>query len=153
MQEIWRAIPEFVGQYEASNLGRIRSLKRHNYIKILSSTLHHSGYLCVMLYPGKQSWKLVHILVANAFLGECPPGFEVDHKDGNRSNPVLGNLQYLSKPKNLQKGLRTKLLVWEIMEIRSLNIHFNQIELASLYKITQQHVSRILLGEIWRNVP
>ena len=48
---------------------------------------------------------LVHILVAEAFLGPKPEGLQANHKDGNRANPCLENLEYLTASENTQDGI------------------------------------------------
>jgi hypothetical protein len=47
----------------------------------------------------------VHRLVAAAFLGPCPVTHEVNHKDRNRSNPRLENLEYLTRSENLKHAM------------------------------------------------
>ena len=48
----------------------------------------------------KRKKKYVHVLVAEAFIGQCPVGYQVDHVDGNKSNNALSNLEYVSKREN-----------------------------------------------------
>ena len=89
-----------LGEIEASNLGRIRSL---NYggikdnVVVLRQHVNKEGYYCIR-YKGKTI--KVHTIIALAFKGERPEGYDVDHIDFNRSNNCLGNLKYLSKSEN-----------------------------------------------------
>ncbi len=57
----------------------------------------YGRYLCVHLF---REIKLVHRLVANEFIGECPSGYEVSHKDGCSHNNSLDNLEYLTHSEN-----------------------------------------------------
>ncbi len=63
--------------------------------------------------------RFVHKLVAEAFLGPCPKGHEVDHRDRNPLNPSLGNLRYLTLSDNSKNvGPRRRLTEAERAEIR-----------------------------------
>jgi hypothetical protein len=57
----------------------------------------YGRYLCVHLF---RKIKMVHRLVAREFIGECPPGYEVSHKDGCSYNNSSGNLQYVTHSEN-----------------------------------------------------
>lgn len=48
----------------------------------------------------------VHSVVASAFLGRCPSGKEVNHKDGIKSNPNVTNLEYVTRSENLIHAYR-----------------------------------------------
>lgn len=103
--EQWRAIPGYEGRYEASTWGRIRSASRRQGSRggILSPGKGKAGYLSVNIYAGgnsKPRMMLVHRLIALAFLGPCPEGQQVRHRDGNPLNPVLTNLRYGTKAEN-----------------------------------------------------
>ncbi len=112
--EEWRPVDGYLGFYEVSNLGRVRSvdriisapdshgnpgtrffkgkMRRHSYkVKYLVITL--SSY-------GKTKTHNVHVLVARAFLGSCPKGMEVCHINHNRHDPRLRNLKYDTRQSN-----------------------------------------------------
>lgn len=101
-QEEWRNIPGH-DKYQVSNEGRVRSLKTN---RILSSC-SCNGYRQVGLYSdGKQKTITIHRLVALAFLGDRPMGIdgrrnEVNHKDGDRANNRLSNLEYVTRAENV----------------------------------------------------
>ncbi len=83
--EEWRPVPDYGDLYEVSNHGRARSLRRNLILK--PGHTNTGGYPQVVLYrDGKQKAKYLHQLVMEAFVGECPPGMEVRHLDGNPLN-------------------------------------------------------------------
>lgn len=114
MEEVWKDITGYEGYYQVSNLGNVRSLSRidtngHKLSgKILKPNIGTNGYFYVNLsYHNNKKTKYIHNLVANAFLKnkqEC-----VNHKDGNKLNNCLYNLEFCSKSYNvihsLKKGL------------------------------------------------
>lgn len=105
--ELWKAIDEFPG-YKVSNLGRVKrvvSRYGHPSVRLLCSWVDSgTGYLRVGLRHGLGVQQYVHWLVAAAFLGPCPDGYEIDHRDTDRSNSALSNLRYLPMPENRAQG-------------------------------------------------
>ena len=108
--EEWRKIP-LNNDYEVSNYGSVRSLKKKHYMKIVRPSLSKRtgrGYYQVMLSSnGKQTTYKVHVLVANAFLGYKPNGSNkgdvVDHIDNDPLNNNLENLQVIDTRVNISK--------------------------------------------------
>lgn len=119
LHEEWRPVtmfPEITG-YEVSNLGRVRSPEKRvafgigNRIspsKILTPRDNGHGYLSFNFKDGeKQRTAYLHRLVALAFIGEPPAGKpEVNHKDGNKSNNLPSNLEYVSRKENAIYAVR-----------------------------------------------
>lgn len=109
--ERWRPVVGYEGRYEVSDLGRVRSSLPCRGLpvpRLLRSNPNAEGYLCVSLYQegSSQRTSRVHRLVAAAFLGPCPPGQEVRHRDGDRRNPVLTNLAYGTQSENTLDSVR-----------------------------------------------
>ena len=107
-QEIWKIIPSTNGKYEASNYGRIKNAKTQKILKLQENV---NGYYCLALHivPTIQSNVRVHRLVAEAFLGECPKGYVVNHKDGNKHNNNITNLEYVTPSENNYHAIRNGL--------------------------------------------
>ena len=106
--EIWKDIPNFEGQYQASNYGRIKSHK-FGKEKILKLRKTIWGYLVVGLYKnGKQITYFVHRLVWSAFHGEIPEGYEINHKDEDKTNNRLDNLELVTRKENNNYGTRNE---------------------------------------------
>ncbi len=108
-QEEFRDIPTYVGMYKASDLGRVMSLRRTIPL-IMSQSLVKDGYLSVGLsVKGKLKTYSTHQLIAMAFLGHVPCGYEiiVDHKvEGDRFNNTLPNLQLITPRGNTSKSIK-----------------------------------------------
>lgn len=62
-----------------------------------------NGYPTVSL--GRGNTRTVHSLVAAAFLGPCPTGQEIRHRDGNRQNPCSDNLHYGTRTQNIMDAV------------------------------------------------
>ena len=115
--EEWRAVG-LDGNYEVSNLGRVRSLDRtltykngHSYRwkgQVLSPRLGGNGYFNVKV--GKHVGIYVHRLVAEAFIRPMAPGEVVNHIDGSKTNNISTNLEIISQRENTSHACRTGLL-------------------------------------------
>ena len=106
MQEIWKDISGFEGFYEISSYGRVRSVKSG---KILSTSKCGGcrGYLSVCLSKnGKRYGKLVHRLVAEAFIPAVEGLSEVNHKDEDKTNNRVENLEFCDHKYNMNYGTR-----------------------------------------------
>ena len=111
ISEEWRSV---VGElYEVSNLGGVRrSRPRGDGHKPgqLSPVVRSSGYPTVCLYKDKRRRDIeVHALVANAFIQQRPAGWEVNHRDGNKENNTVTNLEYLTHSENQRHAFVTGL--------------------------------------------
>lgn len=122
MDEQWLPVVGYEGFYEVSNTGRVRALARsgeragrwrrcvmhfpEREMKISTST---GGYKYLSLkLPDRPSTKyLLHRLVMRAFVGEPAAGYQVNHKDGDKANNNLANLEYCTAQENLIHLTRT----------------------------------------------
>ena len=99
MAEEWKDVKGFEGIYQVSSLGRIKSFHRAKKFHckeehILNPTLVNTGYYQVTLYGNKKRRKcLVHALVAEAFLPNPEHLPYINHKDENRLNNAVDNLE------------------------------------------------------------
>lgn len=96
--EEWRDIKGYEGKYQVSNEGRVKSLNYHrqNLEQILRSTISSSGYCRVWLFDGKGIGKIefVHRLVAKAFIPNPNNLPQINHKDENKLNNNVENLEW-----------------------------------------------------------
>ncbi len=102
----WIPIVKYDG-YFVNRLGEVRSTKLSKDI-LLKPMVTKLGYTCVDLFiDNKKSRKLIHTLVADAFLSDRS-GLEVDHIDGDKSNNNLDNLRLLTRTENLRSHWTVK---------------------------------------------
>lgn len=99
--EAWKPVVGFEARYFVSNKGRVVSLR--GTIKFLKPG-PSGGYPSVCL--GRNKMRLVHRLVAEAFLGPCPIGQEVRHKNGRREHASVWNLEYGARQQNVEDTMR-----------------------------------------------
>ena len=118
--EVWKPVAGYEGSYEVSSFGRVRSLERSEFIgpyirlrkgKIMRQKLTKYGYLEVTLFKNnKPSTKKVHRLVAEAFLPNPDNLPEVNHRDEDKTNNAVWNLEWCSSKYNMNYGsLKSKI--------------------------------------------
>jgi|LakMenEpi03Aug12_release.lakeMendotaPanAssembly.Ray.scaffolds.fasta_scaffold597176_1 hypothetical protein len=122
IKEIWKNIPNYEGYYQASNLGRIKSIERDilnrgkfpfkSKEKILKPQNDTRGYSCLNLFKnGKRKNIKVHKLIAMTFLNHIPNGkydIVVDHINNDKLDNRVENLQLISNRENTTKIARGK---------------------------------------------
>ena len=114
--EIWKDIKGYEGLYQVSNLGRVRSLNRIDSLgrwrcgKIKATVDNGNGYKLVNLkHKGKQKMVTVHKLVAEAFILNPDNLPCINHKDENKYNNCVNNLEWCTYKYNNNYGtLRTR---------------------------------------------
>lgn len=111
IHEIWKDVKGFEGVYQISNLGRIKSLHDAHKNLILKQRLKKNGYLQVRLKKnGTVKDCIVHRLVAQAFLENKNNLPCVNHKDENKQNNCVDNLEWCTVLYNNTYGKRIEQL-------------------------------------------
>jgi hypothetical protein len=172
--EEWRSIEGFdgiyVGVYEVSNLGRVRSLhSRHKTPKILKPRLDMDGYpevcLCVNSKPCNRG---VHRLVARAFHGDKKNALhrEVSHLDGTRTNNRADNLKWVSHAENMahkrlhgtnpagERHPGAKLTDDGVRRIYALYVEgWSRSKIAARFGVSPATIDDLVRGTRWRHIP
>jgi hypothetical protein len=173
--EIWRDIPNFIGLYQASNLGRIRvspespRIKGQSYPgKVLKPIERKYGYLCISLISedGKRTGHTVNRLVALAFFGE-PPNckYQAAHLDGSKKNNNIKNLVWATSKENCAhkiihgtagigiKNGRSKVNEEIVREIRQkVSAGMSRLSVSKQFNISNVQVANIVDRISWKHV-
>lgn len=168
MQEIWKPVQGFEGRYEVSSFGRIKALERKLHYKdgrtgklsekILRGTCMNIGYMSITF--DSKTRRFVHQVVAQAFLGAAEYRQTVNHKDGNKINNHVENLEWATYKENNnharktglnnQHGEKTNLSKYSDQFIGAVrNVHNkyspNYEDLGRLFGLTGCHARQIVL--------
>lgn len=107
--EIWRDIPGLEGIYAASSAGRIKSIKTG---KIHKLYVHKNGYVyCHLSKNGKAKVIRVHRLIAETFIPNPGNLQYINHKDEDKTNNCVDNLEWCTAKENATYGTRIERIV------------------------------------------
>ena len=180
--EEWRDVPGYEGVYSVSSLGRVRRERRGPHTRIgyiLTPRLNRGYYRLTLTRDGQELRHFVHRLVAAAFIGPCPPGHTVNHRDGRKLNNRTDNLEYLTPagqqahasrlgllafgarngntthPEQIPHGersVRAKLTNAATISMRAARARGAPLQqLATEHHVSVSTVSRVCLGRTWRH--
>lgn len=170
--EVWEIIIDTDCNYSVSNTGRVSSnthYVNHRFGKrivnerIMSLGNHNQGYKSVAL--GRKGTKLVHRIVALTFIPN-PDNLEfVNHKDGNKHNNNVSNLEWCTRQYNeyhaFSTGLKNstgssnkmaKLVETNIIEIRLNKDSLSTRNFADKFNVNTATINRIKQNVIWKHV-
>jgi hypothetical protein len=168
--EVWKPINGYEGCYEVSTFGRVKSLDRYDSMKrfkigrILKPRKNQGGYLNVQISNGVVIKNTaIHRIVALTFILNPNNYPEVNHKDGNKQNNHISNLEWCTRSQNekhaYRSGLKkapkekknTKLTQKDADLIRWLNLQckISQKNISKIFPVSQCHISRIIGNFSW----
>jgi len=173
LHEEWRDIPGAEGAYQVSNHGRIRGLDRtvqrgNDTLRISGRPIctppKSNGYLHFKLAAGQRStYPMVHQAVAAAFLGPYPPGHAINHRDGDKTNNHLANLEYVTPAQNTRHAIaigltatgeasaNAKLTSANVKAIRAAKGKRTAKALARQYGVSHLYIPLIWSNKRWRH--
>lgn len=178
-QEIWKSLNGLVENgenYEISNFGTLRSIERidsrgcKRKSRIIKNFAERNGYRLVGLSSNNITKTYsVHRLVALAYMPNENIKLEVNHKDGNKSNNCVDNLEWSTRSENVQHAYNNKLInkkdVGEnnhlsklnnesVIEIRKLykTKQYTQTKLGEMFGVSQDAISRIVNFQTWKHI-
>lgn len=173
-QEEWRDLPGFAGAYLVSNMGRIKrgTPARGTQVgRILKTPCNPDGYPSAVLRRDNVTVNVsVHRSVALAFLGVPPEDRpEVNHKNGNRADNRVANLEFCTRSQNVTHSFRIlgrkansargernsnhKLTAAQVVEVRRLYEQgLTQEALGLRYGVAESTIGKIVRRERWKEV-
>lgn len=168
--EEWRPVVGYEGLYSVSNLGRVRRDRaggRYRAGAIRAIVLNIHGYPQAVLYRENVNKTFtVHGLVAAAFIGPRPDGYEVNHLNGVKTDNRAENLEYATHAQNMRHTIETlgkrydgdhcpnaKLTASQVIAIRAAYREGNrtQRDLAREFDVTQGNISRIVTRRVHKH--
>lgn len=159
MKEKWRKVPNYLG-YEASTFGEIRRRG-----KILTTEISKLGY-CRKYLKDLKINLLIHRAVALAFIPNPENKLQVNHKDGNKQNNYVPNLEWVTPSENMKHSFsigrkiiygqdagRSKLTNIQVGIIReALKHNHTQKKIAKYFRLDASTISRINTGDNWSRI-
>lgn len=175
--EIWKDVVGYEGVYQVSSYGRVKRIgaapgAQVGRILKLQFNPSNGGMQVRLCWHSKHTTEKVHRLVAEAFLDKPTPEHnEVNHKNGNRKDNRVENLEWVTRSENIRHSYdvlgrkrsdlrgeqigNSKLTRKEVKQIRALYStgEWTQEELAEKFGVSQVLISKIVRGELWSHIP
>jgi hypothetical protein len=174
MVEVWKPVTALNSRYEASSLGRIRRATPANATKVgrVRKLFEGGGYLrCSFFEDGKVFCLSAHRVVWEAFHGPIPEGLQLNHKNGQKFDNRLDNLELctasenklhsyrvlgakaVNTPRRGEANNKAKLKASDIPRIRQLAAEgWTQKRIGVVFGVCQPTIGMILRGRNWAHV-
>ena len=168
MEEIFKCVVDFEGLYQVSNFGRVKSLRRNI---IMKSQIDTRGYEILRLYKNKKGKTFtVHRLLAKAFIPNPLNKEQINHKNCNRIDNRLENLEWVTPKENIrhafemgrinyenrrgERVFNSKLKKEDVEYIReNYKYHdkiYNSLYFAKKFNVSSRNILRIVKYEMWK---
>lgn len=176
MNEIWKPVPEYEGFYEISNLGRVKALPKYRINRWGGKNLMPERFLALsgggklgyvnvsFCVNGRISCQWLHRLVAQVFLEPVEGKTVINHKDGNKKNNSVSNLEYCTDAENNAhagklnlkpigtKHTNSKFSRDDLTKIRELlnTRKYTHKQIAKLFKVSRCTISYFAKGQTYK---
>lgn len=157
----WATVVDFP-EYEVSNTGFVRNKKTEKILKLCDNGKGYKSLCFGRAYAGNNTRRYIHRLVAESFVPKMDGKNHVNHKDGDKSNNYVSNLEWVDHAENIKHawdtglsiGIPKELTSEQVIEIYNEAIKgvIPQTEIAKKHDICQQTVSDIKRKLIWKHV-
>ena len=171
LSEAWKPVVGSGGLYEVSSFGQVKRVGRKRGAvvgRILCQGDDRDGYPSVELrdrFGCRHSMQRVHKLVTAAFIGKRPSALVTNHKDGNKRNNHVGNLEYVTPLQNSlhqnahrlraygERNAMTTLRASEIITVRALVAGgMMQKDVAKMFRMSPSGLNGIVQRKTWRHL-
>lgn len=170
MTETWKSLKDIVEcgeHYEISNKGKVRSVRFDRLLTISMPSSDKKYPRVFFSSKGKRKTYSVHRLLALAFIPNPDNKPEVNHKDGDKNNFDLDNLEWSTYTENIQHAYNTqlkpkpygnksaaKLDEDKVREIRRLHStgEYSHSQLGKLFDIGKRNITQIVNYRTWKHV-
>jgi hypothetical protein len=168
--EKWRDVADYEGLYIVSDVGRLYSINRGLFMRL---SMNGRGYYHTAIGTKDTGYRKIriHAVVSRAFIGECPEGKEVNHKNGIKSDNRASNLEYVVHSRNVQHaydiGLRKRIggehgkHTLTEKDVRRVRRRYRDLgskrhgfikQVADEYEVTPTCIWSIVHNKVWPNV-
>ena len=164
MIEVWRQIKNYPN-YSVSNRGKIKNNKTCLILKPMKA---RGNYLQVGLYKNKIMKRIaIHKLVLEAFICKRPPNKQTNHKDGDKANNSVTNLEWVTAQENIthahknglsnskgSKNGNAKLKEFDVKFVKQLlkECNFEQRDIAAMVGVNKSAISKIATERTWKHI-
>lgn len=169
MKEIWKNVVGYEGLYQVSSEGRIKSMRT---TKVMKARVNKYGYKQLTLYKENQqgrTTKTLHRLVAIAFIPNIKNLATVNHKDLDKLNNNISNLEWATFAENTEHAKRlgamqdlqwgsknssSKLTEEDVFRMREMwkSGKYLKKEIAKQFNVSPSNVTQILKGKRWCHI-
>lgn len=176
MEEVWKNIDGYNGEYQVSNMGRVYSVKNR---MLLKESFNKDGYVLIALYNnGNRRGCSLHRLVAKEFILNTENKPEVNHKDLNKTNNRADNLEWVTKVENMRHAVEngkfqmsderkselskrfsgensylSKLTEDQVKEIRKLReVGVKRVAVAEMFNVDKRTITDITNFRTWKHI-
>lgn len=153
--------------YFVSNMGKVKSFKRKTPRFIKGAYLNGYRYLQIFGDNGKSCRIFLHRIVAMAFCPGYKEGLDVNHKDGNKTNSRVSNLEWVTRSENCihaekmgltnhrkgERHVKTHLRDVDVIAILKRKGEIPYSEISATYGISKSIIKDIYYNRTWKHIP